>query len=390
MVVKLSVHRYESITRVIRIFSSMCGADVLDPKYRVNLLTWIVLTFINTFFCCTTYTMYINVYVDRDLTKVLQTLCLVGSALQGYVKLVNAIWNQHNLRFLTEELHRIYAEYDEKQAHYRRKLSKSVNLVVKVIKFVFFSYFINVSLFLMAVPVYGIIYKEKIFIMQMFIPGLDHTTDFGYYLLISIQLILMLFGGFGTFAADTFLINFITHVPMLKDILRCKFEDLNEALDDENKERTKKYKAILRDILQWHQKYMLFITIIKDTYFWVILVQMTTVGLNIASTLFVVISAKWPSGPPYMIFCFCTLYIYCGLGTVVENANEDVIYSSYTDVNWYHLPPSEKKMLGMMLMMAQNTSGLTVGVVVPLSVSTGLQLTKAIYTWSMMLINFID
>uniref|UniRef100_A0A1I8NYJ1 Odorant receptor n=1 Tax=Stomoxys calcitrans TaxID=35570 RepID=A0A1I8NYJ1_STOCA len=256
MVVKLSLHRFEVIIRIVRLCSSVCGADVLDPKYRINLLTFIVSSFINLFLVFTGYTIYVNLYVERDWTKVLQTLCMVGSALQGYCKLLNAIWNRHHLKFMAQELHQIYKEYEQKHAHYRQELTKNVNNVLKCIKFVLYTYAINLTAIVMVVPIYRLIYKERIFVMQFLLSAVNPDTEFGYMTMNCMHLICIMFGAFGNFAADTFFITFVGHIPLLKDVLRCKFEDLNVKLDEKDMEKTKEYKAILRDIFEWHQKYM--------------------------------------------------------------------------------------------------------------------------------------
>lgn len=39
--------------------------------------------------------------------------------------------------------------------------------------------------------------------------------------------------------------------------------------------------------------------------------------------------------------------------------------------------------------MTQNTKGLSVGSVIPLSMNTGLQVTKTIYSLTMLLMNFV-
>ncbi|XP_061395273.1 odorant receptor 67d-like [Musca vetustissima] len=387
------VDSYEAIVRLIKICSGVCGANVFNPAYKMNILTWIVMTFINLYFAFTGYTLYVNLYIERDWTLMLQIVCFLGSALQGYCKLLNAIWNKDALRYLVDELREMYVEYVQKHDEYRECLQKSINLSVKCIKFMAISHVAVVVGIIGVVPFYRLVHNQRVFVMQFLLPGIDPNTEYGYIIMNCMHCICIIFGAFGNFAADLCFFTFVSHFPLFKDILSCKFHDLNDLLEEEeeNKEREPRdYKTLLRDIFQWHQKYMRYITTVKDNYFWVLLVEMVTFGLSIASTLFCLLLGTWPGGLTYLCYCFMMLYIYCGLGTVVEVTNDDFIDFCYTQVIWYKLPVAERKMLRMMLMMTQKTGGLTVGAVIPLTMNTGLQLTKMIYTMTMMLINFID
>lgn len=62
--------------------AALCGADVARPDYKMSPITWAVIIAINAFFCCTIYTIYMGVFVDGDWKVMLQSLCLVGSAVQ--------------------------------------------------------------------------------------------------------------------------------------------------------------------------------------------------------------------------------------------------------------------------------------------------------------------
>lgn len=151
-----------------------------------------------------------------------------------------------------------------------------------------------------------------------------------------------------------------------------------------------------------------FLAVVKDLYYWVILVQVATLALGMACTIFCLLLGKWLSGYVYMFYCLVILYVFCGLGTLADisvghtlldnfllqfyfhSQLDGFTYSIYNDVIWYRLTVSEQNMLRIMLVMSQNMDGLTVGSVAPLSMNTGLAVTKTIYSFAMMLINFIE
>lgn len=79
---KTLVQRYETIVRLIRIFSGICGANIFNPAFKKNILTWIVIIFIYQYFVFTGYTLYVKIYIDKDRPSILQVLCYLGSAVQ--------------------------------------------------------------------------------------------------------------------------------------------------------------------------------------------------------------------------------------------------------------------------------------------------------------------
>ncbi|XP_061402682.1 odorant receptor 67d-like [Musca vetustissima] len=383
------VQRYEQIIRVIRICSMYVGTDVLKPTWKMNPLTWTVIIFINMFVILTCYTVYFNIYVVGQWSLSLQALTMLGSGLHGYAKLLNAIWNREYFRFLVDDLHLIYKEYNAKpNSDYRTFLNRTMNRTVFGMKSMAIVYVIVIFSLISVVPLYRFVFNQRIFIMQFLIPGLDPTSNERDFIIMNvIHFASMLFGGFGNFAADLCFFLLVFHVPLYKDILQCKFHEVNEALANDEMERS---SELLNEIFLWHQRYMKYISTVKINYFYVILIEMATIALCMALSLFCIILGTWPGGQTYFIYCFIMIYVFCGLGTLVDATNDGFIESCYNEIIWYRLSIKDRRMLQMMLMMTQNTSGLTVGAVKPLTVNTGLQLTKAIYTMTMMLINFLD
>uniref|UniRef100_A0A1I8Q323 Odorant receptor n=1 Tax=Stomoxys calcitrans TaxID=35570 RepID=A0A1I8Q323_STOCA len=255
MVLKRTVQRFKTILRMARLCSAVCGADVFDPDYRINPLTIFVLLAINSYLICTGYTIYVDIYIERDWTKVLQALCLLGSAVQGYCKLLNGIWKKHTHRFLINELLEIYEKYDKYDADYRCYLSKSLDTVTYIIKIILVVYAGSVIGIISVVPIYRLLFHENIFVMQFLLPGIDPETEFGYIVMNCMHCTCIFFGAFGNFAADTFFFTYVSQIPLLANIMKCKFRDLNEELEELDMQDNR-YKTVFKDILQWHQKYM--------------------------------------------------------------------------------------------------------------------------------------
>lgn len=89
--------------------------------------------------------------------------------------------------------------------------------------------------------------------MQFLLPGLYPKVERDFIIMNVVHFFSILFGGFGNFAADLCSFLLVFHVPLYKDILSCKFQEINEALELDEMERS---GELLRDIFEWHQRYM--------------------------------------------------------------------------------------------------------------------------------------
>lgn len=69
--------------------------------------------------------------------------------------------------------------------------------------------------------------------------------------------------------------------------------------------------------------------------------------------------------------------------------NDDVTLDIY-DCKWYNLTAKQQKMILIMLRESQQQKGLTVGGITPLSLATALQMTRTIYTFSMVLMRYLN
>ncbi|XP_075163832.1 odorant receptor 67d-like isoform X1 [Haematobia irritans] len=331
--------------------------------------------------------------VQNDWTIIVQVLCLGGGTLlQGSVGLANFLNQQINTRFLLNETYSLYEQYEAISSDFRVYLNKGIRLL---------SYLMKVCAFINAMLVVGMasftflynyIYGTNHLIVQGIGPGIDPNTTFGYYFTSLVQFIFIGVGGFGLYAVDMGFLTPISQIVTFKGIMRCKFHNLNEILDEEDDDngRHKTSLDVLKDIIKFHQKYLIFLQTSQFTFYWVILVKISTYALGIVCTMFCIMVGAWPSGYVYLLYCFVMMYVYCGMGTMVEIANDEFIEACYNDVNWYKMSISEKKMLLIMMIMTQNTGGLTIGSVMPLSMNTGLQVTKTVYSIAMMLLNFTE
>ncbi|XP_055382138.1 odorant receptor 67d-like [Condylostylus longicornis] len=132
-----------------------------------------------------------------------------------------------------------------------------------------------------------------------------------------------------------------------------------------------------------------FSDLIINVTFMIVTLEVFFCAVSAIFSVYIIITGNWPAAYPYFVLNFNALYIYCFLGTALDNATDrcvDIIY----EIEWYNLDLRSRKMILVMLIKAQKKTVFTVGGVAPLSVNTALQVTKTIYSYIMMLMSFVD
>ncbi|KAI9580635.1 hypothetical protein GQX74_013543 [Glossina fuscipes] len=288
------IERFQEIIKVIRVIAKMCGCDILNPNYRMNFITWLLIVGVNGFFLCTIYTIYKGMAIDHDWTVIPVCLCIIGSGIQGFAKILLVLKYRKVIVVQQYFLENVYTVYQQKTERYRHVLNRWLAYTVKTYKLCAFMYVFVGSIIIGFPYIYWYIYGIRMMIMQFEIPFVDPNTDVGYIIHTLYHFPMIAWGCLGHFMTDIYMFMFIINVPLLKDLLEQKFLDLNEILEETN-EREKNDNAI------------------------------------------------------------------------------DIIY---TVSHWYELKVPEQKMILIMLSKSQKPIELTVGQILPLSVSTALKVTK--------------
>uniref|UniRef100_A0A5H2XAB2 Odorant receptor n=1 Tax=Zeugodacus cucurbitae TaxID=28588 RepID=A0A5H2XAB2_ZEUCU len=363
---------FAKLIKMVRLISSLVGADVSDVNYRVNIITVILILCIVIYFIFTATTVA-SVF-SEDWTVLLEASCMMGSVLQGCTKLISGISRTKDVSGMRLELESLYRTYESKGQSYCKVLNESCDRVRKVIKMVGYIYASNIAGIILLTTVLMLTSDRKIYIMQFFIPGVDADTSFGYLLTTSVHMVVFLAGSFGLFAGDLFFLIYLGQPELLRDILILKVEELNEAVaqKDDNIE------SLLINIIEWHQYYMDFNNRCNEIFYYIITMQILTSGISIICTMYIILMGDWPGAYLYILVALCGLYLYCIIGTRIQTCSETFFEELY-NINWYELDIKKQKMMILILMKSQNPSEIKIAGVLPLSVQTALQITKSIY-----------
>jgi len=248
--------RYQRAIGIVRMCARCCGADVADPEFRWNWMTYGLWFFIFKFYCCAVYTIYVKVKSDGNYTVVLQLSCFGFIVIHSTVKFAYFLKQRLEIQEAQSFLESTYSEYEKKGNNYKQVLNEGIALTMKGMKMFGLTYILAYIICNGFPIVYSVINTENMLIMQYLLPGLDPTTNSGYWLLTAIHMAILGFGAFGNFACDMFLFTFMGSLPLLKNILRCKFKDLNEMMFQEMQPTGQQVRDAMIDIVLWHKEYI--------------------------------------------------------------------------------------------------------------------------------------
>uniref|UniRef100_A0A1B0FRI6 Odorant receptor n=1 Tax=Glossina morsitans morsitans TaxID=37546 RepID=A0A1B0FRI6_GLOMM len=381
--------RFRKLIKHLRVVVRFCACDMFDETYTMfNPFFMVLLLCLAIYTVCFINTIYDGFVINNDWTIILQCLAVGAMAVQAISKYLCYYSHRITLRKMVKHLDNIYEEYQSRGTRYEYALKKSLQKIVKCLKVAGGIYFTTVIGLIVLPIIYMLITGKRELSLTALIPGIDPKETVGYFIHTGFHSAIILFSGVGFFASDTIMFSMLLHVLLHRDIMVAKFYDLNEITeqDDKSAERS---RPSLNDIIAWHQKYNLFMEYIEELFSGIIFVHITTSCVSICSTLFCIVLKVWPFAP-LLLISNTSMYAYCGFGQLLATTNDDVTRMIYEVCIWYRLEVKEQKMILLMLRKSQYAVELTVGKIMPLNFNTALQLSKGIYTYLMVLINFLE
>lgn len=116
---------------------------------------------------------------------------------------------------------------------------KRKNMINKFVFFTEYLFKIGVSAYLFCalplviVPIYFYFVEgESVQILPLYFPGINETTLFGYAIHIVLHIIYLFFGWAGSAGSDFFFALLIINVPLMSNILKDNFDELNGMLKE--------------------------------------------------------------------------------------------------------------------------------------------------------------
>lgn len=134
-----------------------------------------------------------------------------------------------------------------------------------------------------------ILKDQKELMLPIYIPGIDHTTTSGYYILMLIQLFIMFLGSFGLSACDIFYSLIFSNVPIMARLIEDEVNQLNEKLEKNSNETNHQFWTIL----MMHQRMTTYIRKFNTIFFKICFVQIATSMFSAILMSYIMITVEY-------------------------------------------------------------------------------------------------
>ncbi|XP_060651419.1 putative odorant receptor 83c [Drosophila nasuta] len=361
---------FTGIIRVVRNLALMLGVDAYDPNYRINMKTAMTLGAIVTYSGFTITT----VIRLRNWKFALQALVMAGFVLQSLNKFYVGVRHSRRIYQVYYSVVEIYVRFEKHpDPRYANNLHQNCRRLRTALIVASVMYAVGI-VGMILLPIFVSLFTDKfILILHFHIPGIDVTTEMGAWITQAVHAVSMAIGGLGLLVGDSTMIVFLMQPFIFVDILRLKIEVFNQFVDIPSTQSESEIQRMLVDIMQFHQEYLRFILRIYDLMSSIVSTQVSSAGVCIIMTIFVLMTSDWLGGYCFAIVLIPNLYIYCILGTFVENCNTAIMYEVY-NISFYNLKARQQRQVLFMLSKTQRTEMMQVLGVMPLDVSTALQI----------------
>ncbi|XP_064553359.1 putative odorant receptor 83c [Drosophila montana] len=379
---------FRDIMRFVRLISGCIGVDAYDPSYRFNSITAVTTGFIVMYLTFTIVTVVKE--FKENWMFLIQACAMSGSVMQGTNKLCVGVFSARTVSELYLQLEKIYADFEkEPDPRYQKVLLRNCNKLRRVLFLVGLSYVIGVCGMILTTVVASYITGQTYLSMHFHLPGIDVHTKLGGWLTLGVHSVCVVIGGLGMYAGDMVIIVYLLQSFVYADILKLKVDTLNTHVKlIQNDKLHRQTSQMLVGIAKWHQIYSTFIAQCNEMFYILVSVQIASSALCIVLTIFALLTSEWVGGYCYICIIIPNLYLYCILGTMLENCNDNIMYEMY-NISFYDLSVEQQRFVLFMLVKSQRPGVIRLLGVMPLSVSSALQITKSIYSITMMMVKFL-
>lgn len=251
-----STDNFASIMRFVRFVTSCVGANAYDPNYRINRVTIFTVAIILIYIAFTILT----VIKEANWMFTLQAISMAGSVVQGINKMVVGVSSHRKIYELNQLIIGIYEEYESNEDdRFSKALLNSCHKLRRALQLVGMSYLLGaMGMFLTPIIAWkatGNVYL----IMHYHIPGIDVGTEIGAWITQVFHGGSVVIGAIGMYAGDMVIIVHLLQSYVFADILRLKVDNFNMlvATSDEGEGVQEARSQVLRDIIKWHQTYLM-------------------------------------------------------------------------------------------------------------------------------------
>ncbi|KAH8388370.1 hypothetical protein KR093_005140 [Drosophila rubida] len=376
---------FMDIMRFVCFINRCVGADIYQKNYRMNIFT-VMSMFVILIYSGFTISTLIS---ESNWIFSLRVMVMTGQLIQGTNKMFVIVTNTKALYELNQSVFVIYKKYeDHPDPRFATDLLTSCRRLNRALIVVGISYVVAISGMIILPLTFNMMTGDRQLIMQFHVPGIDVKTETGLWLTQMSHSFVLIVGAIGMFAGDMVIIVHLLQTYIFSDVLRLKIDGFNKFVDKPGEQPDSEIQELLVDMIEFHQEYIRFLSRCNKLLNSIVSTQVITAAACFVLTLFVLLTTNWPGGYAYAIALIPNLYIYCILGTLLGNCNDDIMYEVY-NISFYNLKARHQREVLFMLGKTQRTDMIQLVGIVPLAVSTALQITKTIYSVAMMMVRVL-
>ncbi|XP_037037299.1 uncharacterized protein LOC119075000 [Bradysia coprophila] len=367
---------FERDLRIFRFFGDILGVD-MEFDWKPGFLFCVSLFLIFVIVSQLTYTQYLHV-VNKNYYRLLETLACYGITISMVLKIVTFLKSFRAARALINSTMRVC------------KANKGGGRAAKVRDRLLYNsrFYMWTTIVVMASITIFLAYPTKAFFVDHeFVPLLpieymfvDLSTLSGF---ITANLISSLLGVFANVATVysilmivSIILNYSIFVDMFEEDVKSLDEMWSSALDTSVTYR----HSFLRNMCRKQQDMDAYVGEIKRLLDDYIFHYFIASYLGQIICLFQIVVSDWKSGYAIAYGMFLEMMFYCLMGTKISSENERIM-SALQQSNWFSYDVYSQKVFLILWVAGSNANEMWIGPLAPLSVLTGTDVVKSIYSY---------
>ncbi|XP_053663387.1 uncharacterized protein LOC128712519 [Anopheles marshallii] len=376
-----AIEIYNASFNRLKISSRLLGAGLWEKYDGFN---WGRIRSVTQIFLFLALHIWTGYKYRHSALEMLETQSLIWTGAALMIKYFTMIRNGEPVRELTNKIEsEMYMKYSETSNEYPVvwKYSRVLYYGGYIMMVGYFS-----SLSLIFVNPLFMYFTEGRIMLLFFceIPFVDWTVMRGYWLTITLQFAFYCTGVCGLILVDYLCAYFTINGLLYVDILRFHLDELSELLRDTSYQMRKETDVIEKVNRKWrhslaeHQQIVEYFDKFSDLWSMINLAQVGCSVFGICANMLIIFLTDWYAAYPIIFALFIDLTVHFVLGAVIERKVDD-LHISLIYFPWYLLDDRRQKEYKLLLLRAQQPSGMSIAGLTPVNYETYTQIMKMLY-----------
>jgi hypothetical protein len=309
---KESVNKFKKVMKIV-------GLDVIDENFGFS--RRLLITIITGLACSfSIFYSFCETLVTSDFEAMIKIGFVLGMGVQGMPRLFTIIIWHSKIRCLFAKIELTYKMTSTAKGC--DVLAANLRVFRLVGKSVTIAYIFANIIFATPPAFYYIFYGKRILITELYLPGVDHKTIFGFAFLTTFHLVALAVGAVCTLSFDVMIICFSYFIVPLNKLLKVQLEEITEFLQNNDMKIAKnklKFKKHFKEIILSHRFIQEYIQDCKDLFEFPFFVCICGAFICNTSSLYLAVVMKWVGSYGILIVLICQVFYHCVVGFIYQN-----------------------------------------------------------------------